>query len=102
MQNLFNQFHIRPYVRFILAWLALSPAVANAYVGPGAGLTMLGSLWGLILAIVFVVLGLLILPFKIMRNRMKKNAADTAVDSEKPQEKTSDASTEQNSTADSD
>ena len=57
----------------VLAILAvLQPTAALAYVGPGAGLTMLGSLWGLILAVVFVVFGLLFLPFKIMRNRMKQ------------------------------
>ena len=50
----------------------LQPLAAHSYVGPGAGLTMLGSLWGLILAVVFVIFGLLFLPFKIMRNRMKK------------------------------
>jgi hypothetical protein len=98
MQNLFTYFH----VRFILAGLLLSPTAAIAYVGPGAGLTMLGSLWGLILAIVFVVFGLLILPFKIMRNRMKKKAADAVADSEKQQEMAAGTSAEQNPTTDSD
>ena len=98
MQNLFTHSH----VRFILAGLLLSPTAAIAYVGPGAGLTMLGSLWGLILAIVFVVFGLLILPLKIMRNRMKKKAADAVADSEEQQEMASGTSTEQNSTTDSD
>jgi uncharacterized membrane protein len=59
----------------ILSGVLLSPTVTMAYVGPGAGLTMLGSLWGLILAVVFIVFGLLILPIKIMRNKMKKNKA---------------------------
>jgi hypothetical protein len=59
----------------ILPCMLLSPSAAMAYVGPGAGLTMLGSLWGLILAVVFIVFGLLILPIKIMRNKMKKNKA---------------------------
>jgi hypothetical protein len=59
----------------ILPGVLLSPTVTMAYVGPGAGLTMLGSLWGLILAVVFIVFGLLILPIKIMRNKMKKNKA---------------------------
>lgn len=62
--------------RVLLLSLVLIPGAAFAYVGPGAGLTMLGSLWGLILAILFIVFGLLVLPFKIMRNRMKKNKVD--------------------------
>ena len=41
---------------------------------------MLGSLWGLIVAVVFIVFGLLFLPFKILRNRMKKNKAKAAID----------------------
>jgi amino acid transporter len=49
-----------------------APLTALAYVGPGAGITMLGSLWGLIVAIVFVVAGLLILPFKLLRNRLRQ------------------------------
>jgi hypothetical protein len=65
--------HNRLYFAFIaIPGMLLAPALAMAYVGPGAGLTMLGSLWGLILAVVFIVFGLLILPIKIMRNRMKK------------------------------
>ena len=67
-------------IKFVLAWLILLSSSAFAYVGPGAGITMLGSLWGLIIAIVFVVFGLLILPFKIMRNRMKRNKSDALAD----------------------
>jgi uncharacterized membrane protein len=76
MQKLLACFRLK----LVLVWLVLSPTVAFAYVGPGAGITMLGSLWGLILAIVFVLFGLLILPYKIMRNRMKKNSADAEID----------------------
>ncbi|MGI9291785.1 MAG: hypothetical protein ACR2QG_11000 [Gammaproteobacteria bacterium] len=54
------------------ATACLLPSMSFAYVGPGAGITMLGSLWGLILAVIFIVFGLLILPIKIMRNKMKK------------------------------
>jgi hypothetical protein len=98
MQNVFTYSH----VRVIFAGLLLSPTAAIAYVGPGAGLTMLGSLWGLILAIVFVVFGLLILPFKIISNRLKKKAADAVADSEKQQEMAAGTSAEQNPTTDSD
>jgi len=60
--------------------VTFAPATAFAYVGPGAGITMLGSLWGLIVAVVFIVFGLLFLPFKILRNRMKKNKAKATID----------------------
>ena len=59
------------------------PVVAQAYVGPGAGLTMLGSLWGLILAVLFVLFGILILPVKLMLNKRRKareQAAEEATD----------------------
>jgi len=67
-------------IKLLSTLLAFAPATAFAYVGPGAGITMLGSLWGLIVAVVFIVFGLLILPLKIMRNRMKKNKAKAAID----------------------
>jgi uncharacterized membrane protein len=67
--------------------LLILPGIASAYVGPGAGITMLGSLWGLILAIVFVLVGILILPYKIIRNRMKqKKAEEAAVNSTQERE----------------
>ena len=50
----------------------LLPCLTYAYVGPGAGITMLGSLWGLIVAVVFVLIGVLILPIKLLRNKAKK------------------------------
>lgn len=45
---------------------------AHAYVGPGAGVTMLGALWGVILAIIFAVVGLLIWPIRALLLRLKK------------------------------
>ena len=78
----------RPYFNaghFLIASICFVPAIAAAYVGPGAGLTMLGSLWGLILAIVFVVFGLLILPVKLMRNRMKERRNRENADEDKEQ-----------------
>lgn len=75
----------------------LTPGAAFAYVGPGAGLTMLGSLWGLILAILFIVFGLLVLPFKVMRNRMAKNKAAAENEQEKAEvDAASAAQSEQN------
>lgn len=50
----------------------LSAVPAFAYVGPGAGLTLLGALWGLILA-VFMSVGFVILwPFRKLLRRHKR------------------------------
>jgi len=82
----------RPYFLFSLLIVALTPSLSFAYVGPGAGLTMLGSLWGLILAVVFIIFGLLILPIKIMRNKMKKKqeAEEQADDGKQQKEQSED------------
>lgn len=50
--------------------LAASPALA--YVGPGAGLTLLGALWGLILAVVVSVGFILLWPIRRMIRRNKQ------------------------------
>lgn len=49
---------------------AVSPAYA--YVGPGAGLTLLGALWGLILAIVMSVGFIILWPFRRLMRRRKR------------------------------
>jgi membrane protein implicated in regulation of membrane protease activity len=52
----------------IAAFLDLS-APAFAYVGPGAGLTLLGALWGLIVAVVLSVGFVILWPFRKMLRR---------------------------------
>jgi type VI protein secretion system component VasK len=58
------------------AALATSPALA--YVGPGAGLTLLGALWGLIVAVVVSLGFVLLWPLRRMmrRNRQAQASAD--------------------------
>jgi hypothetical protein len=56
------------------AVLAASPAFA--YVGPGAGLTLLGALWGLILAVVVSVGFILLWPIRRMMRRNKRVTGD--------------------------
>lgn len=52
--------------------LALSyPAVAHAYVGPGAGLTAIGTLVALVLALLLAVVGFVWYPIKRLRQRRK-------------------------------
>jgi hypothetical protein len=51
------------------------PHAAAAYVGPGAGISMLGALWAVIVAIVLALGGLLIWPIRMMMRRRKRSAA---------------------------
>jgi hypothetical protein len=51
---------------------------AWAYVGPGAGLTLLGALWGLVLAVVMSIGFVILWPFRrLMRRRKRKAASQT-------------------------
>lgn len=62
--------------------VAASPAMA--YVGPGAGLTLLGALWGLIVAVVVSLGFVLLWPIRRLMRRNKHagqtSDADAAVD----------------------
>jgi hypothetical protein len=75
--------------------LMLAPGLALAYVGPGAGISMLGALWGLIVGVVMAVGVILFWPIRIMLRKAKANKAnaeevsaaatdDAALDSSKP------------------
>ncbi|MGI9418085.1 MAG: hypothetical protein ACR2RA_09655 [Geminicoccaceae bacterium] len=46
---------------------------ASAYIGPGAGLSMLGAFWGLVVAVLAALSFLLLWP---IRKMFKKNAAN--------------------------
>lgn len=54
---------------------------AQAYVGPGAGLSLLTALWGLIAAIGVAVFFLVMWPIRRMRRRNKANQAAAATQS---------------------
>jgi hypothetical protein len=56
-----------------VAALAASPAFA--YVGPGAGLTLLGALWGLVVAVVLSVGFILLWPVRRLLRRNKQVCA---------------------------
>lgn len=47
---------------------------AWAYVGPGAGLTLLGALWGLVLAVVMSIGFVILWPFRRFMRRRKRKA----------------------------
>ncbi len=52
---------------------------AFAYIGPGAGLSMLGAFWGLVVAIVAALSFLLLWP---IRRMFKKKNAGAAIDTQ--------------------
>jgi hypothetical protein len=65
-----------------LAVLALSTVLASsepaqAYVGPGAGISMLGALGAVIVAILFALVGLVWWPIRTLRRRRKQAASAT-------------------------
>jgi hypothetical protein len=60
---------------------------AMAYIGPGAGVTVLGALWGVIVAIVLTLGAVVLWPFRILLRRRRTGAAkavaETAPESKK-------------------
>jgi hypothetical protein len=58
---------------FVAAGVTLTPDVAWAYLGPGAGLGMIGSLIGVVVVVVISVLGLIIYPLRVLRKRRTRN-----------------------------
>jgi hypothetical protein len=58
--------------------LLLAPGLALAYVGPGAGISMLGALWGLIVGVVMAVGVILFWPIRIMLRKAKAKKANAA------------------------
>jgi hypothetical protein len=58
------------YLLAVLAAIAM-PESALAYVGPGAGLTLLGALWGVLLAVVLAITGVLLWPIRALLARRR-------------------------------
>lgn len=59
---------------FLLAWLV--PTAAHAYIGPGAGITAIGSVLALIGAVILAIIGLVWYPLKRMMKARKKSRAE--------------------------
>jgi uncharacterized membrane protein len=53
----------------------MAPGSALAYVGPGAGLSLIGSLVAVVGAVLVAILGLLILPVRMLLKRRRNRAA---------------------------
>ncbi|MDE2149511.1 MAG: hypothetical protein KGJ55_06725 [Gammaproteobacteria bacterium] len=77
-----KQRRYRPGVLWFLASaLVLIAPPALAYVGPGAGLSLLGTLWGLLAAVVAAVGYVLLWPFRsvLRRRRRARSQADAGL-----------------------
>jgi membrane protein implicated in regulation of membrane protease activity len=60
-----------------VAGLALAAGPAAAYIGPGAGLSLLGALWGVLAAIFVAVLFLVAWPLRrLLRRRRGRRPVD--------------------------
>lgn len=69
------------YAIFIIV-IALVSKNAYAYVGPGAGITMLGALWAVVISILLAVIAILFWPVRFLIRKMR------AKKEEKPEEET--------------
>jgi hypothetical protein len=61
----------------ILIAALFAPGTAAAYMGPGAGLGMLGSLVAVVAAVALAVVGLVLLPVRMILKRRRKAPAKT-------------------------
>jgi hypothetical protein len=52
--------------------VALWAEPAAAYIGPGAGITMLGALWGVIVAVFLAIGAVLFWPIRLLLRKMRK------------------------------
>lgn len=62
----------------VSAGLVFSAGPALAYIGPGAGLSLLGALWGVVAAVAAALLFLLIWPLRRFMRRQRPVAQETA------------------------
>ena len=77
----------------------LFAGTAAAYVGPGAGITVLGALWGLIIGVVMAIGVILFWPIRMMLRKRKANqealaegAATESAEKKQPGSETSQSS----------
>jgi cellobiose-specific phosphotransferase system component IIC len=58
--------------RIMLLMVVLLPTTAHAYIGPGAGISAIGSLLALLAAIILGIVGFVWYPVKRIMNKRKK------------------------------
>jgi Flp pilus assembly protein TadB len=56
----------------VVALLAVVPLAAQAYVGPGAGVGMIGSLLAVLGAVLLAIVGLILWPLRMIKKRRHK------------------------------
>ncbi len=66
---------------FVIAWLV--PSAAHAYIGPGAGISAIGSLLALIAAVLLAIVGFVWYPVKRIRKNRRKARTEAADKDEK-------------------
>lgn len=73
--------NFRPYIRSlvgrfvlfgVLGLIAMHPTTASAYVGPGAGITMIAALGAVVFAIVLSIVGIFLWPIRAFLRRRKR------------------------------
>jgi hypothetical protein len=62
----------------VVVLLAMVPLAAQAYVGPGAGVGMIGSLLAVLGAILLAVVGLILWPLRMLRKRRQGKGGSQA------------------------
>ncbi len=65
---------MKPTHLFSLIMLLLISASASAYIGPGAGIPILGSLFGLIATVILVIAAILFWPIRKLLKKRKQNS----------------------------
>ena len=71
-------------LRVVAALLLVSPGVALAYIGPGAGITAIGTAIALIGAILLAIVGFIWYPVKRLRAKMRDKRNAVQVDQAAP------------------
>lgn len=65
-------------IKIALALVLLLQALpALAYIGPGSGISLLGGLWGVLVAIVLAIGAILIWPIRYMFRRLRRKRGGT-------------------------
>lgn len=70
---------VMPFVVALMTFVVGFGQDAFAYIGPGAGLSMLGAFWGLVIAVLAALSFLILWPF---RKAFKKNTSNAKTDAE--------------------
>ena len=67
--------------------MLLLSASAQAYVGPGAGITLLSSLLGMLVTFLFVIGGLLLWPLRVLWRKLRRQQHHDDVSTELKEDK---------------